>query len=112
MKNRYEALLVLNTQGRDESVKDIVDRLEDEFRNEGAEVEQVQKMDRRQFSYVAGPLDSGHYVNFVFAADPQLITKLRSKFKLDAQVYRQHYQRLPDKAATKERQPKTVAAGE
>ena len=61
---------------------------------EGAEIEQVQKMDKRQFSYVSGPLDAGFYVNFIFHADPQLVTKLRSKFKLDPAVYRQHYQRL------------------
>ena len=42
-------------------------------------------------------LDAGFYVNFVFHADPQLITKLRSKFKLDPEVYRQHYQRLREK---------------
>ena len=81
--NRYEALLVLNTQGKDETVKEIVDRLESEFEKEGAKIEQVQKMDKRQFSYVAGELDGGHYVNFVFNADPQLIAKLRAKFKLD-----------------------------
>ena len=106
MKNRYEALLVLNTQGKEDTVKDIVDRLESEFQREGAEIEQVQKMDKRQFSYVAGPLDSGSYVNFVFYADPQLITKLRSKFKLDPEVYRQNYQRLPEK---KEQAPKKLA---
>jgi small subunit ribosomal protein S6 len=106
MKNRYEALLVLNTQGREDTVKDVVDRLESEFKKEGAEIEQVQKMDKRQFSYVAGELDSGHYVNFVFHADPQLITKLRSKFKLDPEVYRQHYQRLRAKV---ERAPKKLA---
>ena len=109
MKNRYEALLVLNTQGRDDNLKDIVDRLEVEFRNEGAEIEQVQKMDRRQFSYAAGPLDGGHYVNFVFAADPQLITKLRSKFKLDPEVYRQHYQKLRPVQEKKERSAKKLA---
>ncbi len=97
MKNRYEALLVLDTQGRDDTVKDVVERLEAEFQKEGAEIEQVQKMDRRPFSYVAGKLDAGYYVNFVFHADPQLITKLRSKFKLDPEVYRQHYQRLRPK---------------
>ena len=97
MKNRYEALLVLDTQGRDDTVKDVVERLEAEFKKEGAEIEQVQKMDRRPFSYVAGRLDAGYYVNFVFHADPQLITKLRSKFKLDPEVYRQHYQRLRPK---------------
>jgi small subunit ribosomal protein S6 len=99
MKNRYEALLVLNTQGKDDAVKDIVDRLESEFQKEGAQVEQVQKMDKRPFSYVAGELDAGFYVNFVFRADSQLITKLRTKFKLDPEVYRQHYQRLSDKIA-------------
>jgi len=99
MKNRYEALLVLNTQGKDDAVKDIVDRLESEFQKEGAEIEKVQKMDKRPFSYVAGDLDSGFFVNFVFHADSQLITKLRSKFKLDPEVYRQHYQRLREKKA-------------
>ena len=97
MKNRYEALIVLNTQGKDDAVKDIVDRLESEFQKEGAQIEQVQKMDKRPFSYVAGDLDSGFYVNFVFHADSQLITKLRTKFKLDPEVYRQHYQRLSEK---------------
>src|SRR5438093_6221781 len=106
MKNRYEALIVLNTQGKEDTVKDIVDRLEGEFKREGAEIEQVQKMDKRQFSYVAGPLDAGFYINFVFHADPQLITKLRSKFKLDPEVYRQNYQRLPEKTEKKERKEK------
>ena len=106
MKNRYEALLVLNTQGREDNIKEIVDRLESEFQKEGVEIEQVQKMERRPFSYVAGPLDSGFYVNFVFHADPQLITKLRSKFELDPDVYRQHYQRLREK---KEKPPKKLA---
>ena len=106
MKNRYEALLVLNSQGKEESVHDIVDRLESEFKKEGAEIEQVQKMDKRQFAYTAGPLDAGFYVNFVFHADPDLITKLRSKFKLDPEVYRQHYQRLREKTEKKERKEK------
>ncbi len=106
MKNRYEALLVLSTQGKEDTVKEIIDRLESEFQKEGAQVEQVQKMDKREFSYVAGPLDSGFYVNFVFNADPQLITKLRSKFKLDPEVYRQNYQRLREK---KEKPPKKLA---
>src|SRR5881275_2317642 len=106
MTRRYEALLVLNAQGKEDSVREIIERLESEFHKEGAQMEQVQKMDKRQFSYMAGPLDSGFYVNFVFHADPQLITKLRSKFKLDPEVYRQNYQRLPEK---KEKAPKKLA---
>lgn len=106
MNNRYEALLVLNTQGKEDTVKEIVERLESEFQKEGATIEQVQKMDKRLFSYAAGELDAGHFVNFIFHADSQLITKLRSKFKLDPEVYRQHYQRLRER---KERAPKKIA---
>ena len=106
MNNRYEALLVLNTQGKEDTVKEIVERLESEFQKEGATIEQVQKMDKRPFSYAAGELDAGHFVNFIFHADSQLITKLRSKFKLDPEVYRQHYQRLRER---KERTPKKIA---
>src|SRR5438309_9427870 len=109
MMNRYEALLVLNTQGKDDTVKDVVERLESEFQKEGAKIEQVQKMDKRQFSYQAGELDSGFYVNFVFEADPQLISKLRSKFKLDPEVYRQHYQRLSEKKQKQEKPAKKLA---
>ena len=106
MKNRYEALLVVNAQGKEESVHDIVDRLESEFKKEGAEIEQVQKMDKRPFAYAAGPLDAGFYVNFVFHCEPGLVDKLKSKFKLDPEVYRQHYQRLREKTEKKERKEK------
>ena len=75
---------------------------------EGAQIEQVQKMDRRQFSYAAGELDAGYYVNFIFHAEPDLISKLQSKFKLDPEVYRQHYQKLREKKESK----KKVAAEE
>jgi small subunit ribosomal protein S6 len=106
MKHRYEALLVLNSQGREDTVKEIIDRLESEFQQEGAQIEQVQKMDKRQFSYAAGPLGAGYYVNFVFDAEPQSIGKLRSKFKLDPEIYRQNYQRLKEK---KEKPAKKMA---
>jgi len=106
MNHRYEALLVLNAQGKEDTLREIIDRLESEFQKEGAQIEQVQKMDKHQFSYVAGPLDSGYYVNFIFNAKPESIAKLRAKFKLDPEVYRQNYQRLPE---NKEKPAKRLA---
>jgi ribosomal protein S6 len=99
MKNRYEGLLVLNVKGNEDGAKDLIERLEKDFAKEGAEIEQVQKMDRRQFTYVAGPLDSGFFVNFIFQAEPASIDRIRAKFKLDQGVYRQHYQKLRAKKA-------------
>ena len=95
MKNRYECLLAVDTRGQEDSVKEIIERLEAEFAKEGATVEQVQKMDKRPLAYSPRHIDSAYYVNFIFVADPTLITKLRGKFKLDPIVFLQHYQRLP-----------------
>ena len=95
MKRKYEALLVLNTRGNEEGANKIIDRLEGEFKKEGADIEQVQRLERKHFSYVAGPLDSGYFVNFVFAAEPRLIDRIKGKFKLDADIYRAHYQKIP-----------------
>ena len=106
MNRRYEALLVLNTQTKEDNVKEMIERLESEFGKEGAKVEQVQKMDKRHFSYDAGALDAGYYVNFILSADPRLIVRLRTKFKLDPDVYRQHYQLLKE---NREKAPKKVA---
>ena len=97
--NRYEALLILNVTGGEDAVKEVVDRLEGEFKAEGAKIESIQKMDRRHFSYVAGKVDSGYYVNFIFAGVPAVLEKLRVKFKLDADVYRQDYKKLAAKKA-------------
>jgi small subunit ribosomal protein S6 len=95
MKHRYECLLAVDTRGQEDSVKEIIERFETEFAKEGAEVEQVQKMDKRPLAYSPRHIDSAYYVNFIFEADPSLITKLRGKFKLDPIVFLQHYQRLP-----------------
>lgn len=111
MKNRYEGLLVLNVKGNEDGAKEVIERLEGEFKKEGAKIEQVQKMDRRQFTYVAGDLDSGYYVNFIFSAEPEVIGKLRTKLTLDETVYRQNYLKLRAKPLEKPvRTPRPVKA--
>jgi small subunit ribosomal protein S6 len=107
MKNRYEGLLVLNVKGSEDGAKDIIERLEKEFKKEGAEIEQVQKMDNRPFSYVAGPLDHGYYVNFIFQGEPGVLDKLKAKFKLDDDVYRQNYLKLRAKQNVKQKAKKS-----
>jgi small subunit ribosomal protein S6 len=102
MKNRYECLLALDTRDQEDSVKELIERLEEDFTKEGAKVEQVQKMDKRQLPYTPRHVDSAYYVNFVFEAEPELIAKLRNKFKLDPVVFLQHYQKLSAKAAVKD----------
>lgn len=100
MNNRYEALLILNTKGKEDGAKDIIDRLEKFLNKEGAHVEQVQRLDQRKFSYAAGDLNHGYYVNFIFDGAAGICEKLKAKLDFDEDVYRQHYIRLkPRKAA-------------
>jgi ribosomal protein S6 len=94
MKNRYEGLLILNVKGSEDTAKEVIERLEADFKKHGAVVEQVQKMGNRQFSYSAGDLSSGYYANFVFQCTPEVLAEMQSKLKLDEAVYRQHYLRL------------------
>lgn len=94
MSNRYEGLLVLNTKGNEDSAKDLTEKLEGEFKKDGAEIEQVQKIGHRSFTYAPGKESSGFYVNFIFKAAPTAIEKLNARFKLNADVYRQYYKKL------------------
>lgn len=96
-KNRYEGLLVLNIKGKEDGAQKIIERIEKDFKAEGCEIESVQKMDTRHFSYAPGKLDSGFFVNFVFTAAPDVLPKLQARFKLDEEVYRQQYGRLAAK---------------
>lgn len=97
MKKRYEALLALDTRGKEESAKDIIETLEKTFKSEGAEIEQIQRLERRELSYPLKHLTSAYFVNFIFEADSQVISKLRLKLKLDENVAMQNYLQLPAK---------------
>ena len=110
MKNRYEALLVLDTKGKEEGAKEIIERLEGDFKKENAKIEQVQKMGTHAFSYAADALDNGFFANFIFEAEPTVIEKLKARFKLDADIYRHHFQKLAKKKVRAKTQKKAAKA--
>lgn len=99
MNKRYEALIALDIRGREEAVKDTIERLEKFFKAEGAVIEQVQRLEKRDFSYEHNHQGSAYYVNFIFEAEPASIEKFRTKLKLDADVTLQNYIVLPNKKA-------------
>ena len=86
---RYEGLFILNTAGKDEGVKEIVDKISHEIVAIGGRVETVQKMDRRAFARVADKkISSGFYVNLIFECQPSLVAQLRSRFAANEEIYR------------------------
>lgn len=84
----YDLLVILDLAGKEESLPETVSIVETEIKSVGGKVTRTQKMERKKFEYVAGPLESGFYVNFTCELPPQEIPKLRGKLELCAPVYR------------------------
>lgn len=86
---RYEGLFILNTAGKEEGVKEVIDHLSSEITAAGGKVETVQKMDKRPFARVADRRhQSGFYVNFIFESEPSTLVALQGKFRLNDDVMR------------------------
>jgi ribosomal protein S6 len=86
---RYEGLFILNTAGKEEGIKDALDKISADITAAGGKVETVQKMDRKPYARVADKKHtSGFYANVIFNAAPAAIAALRSKFALNEEVFR------------------------
>ena len=86
---RYEGLFILETAGKEEGIKDAVDKITAEITSLGGKVETVQKMDKKSFSRVANKRHSaGFYVNIIFEGQPSLPDQIRRRFAMDEDVFR------------------------
>ncbi len=86
---RYEGLFILNTAGKEEGVKDVIDHISADITAAGGKVETVQKMDKRPFARTANRKhQSGFYVNVIFQSDPAALPGLRGKFRLSEDIFR------------------------
>ncbi len=99
---KYEGLFILNLAGREEGVKDALDKISNDITAVGGKVETVQKMDRKAFSRVADKRHaSGFYANIIFDATPAAVAQLQTKFKLNADVFRVLFTEMPVPKAAK-----------
>lgn len=102
---KYEGLFILNTSGKEEGVKETIDKISAEIASVGGKVETVQKMDKRPFSRVANKkFNSGFYVNIIFEMEPSSLIQLKGRFSLNDEVFRVVF--------TKAAAPKTSLQGE
>ena len=87
----------MNTAAKEESVKDMIDKLSTEITSAGGKVETVQKMDKRSFSRVANKKhNAGHYVNVIFTSPPATLPQLQSRFALNEDVFRVLFTNAPE----------------
>ena len=66
---RYEGLFILNMAGKEEGIKETLDKISADITAAGGKVETVQKMDRKSFARVADKKHSaGFYANIIFTS--------------------------------------------
>jgi small subunit ribosomal protein S6 len=94
MSRTYQGLIVLNTKSLDGTVDELVTAVSKELEAEGAKLEKITQLGRRQFAYNARHLEAGHYVNYTFQGAADVITKIQSRLRLNGHVHLQHYQRI------------------
>ncbi len=93
---RYEGLFILNTTGKEEGIKDIIDAVSNDITAAGGKVETVQKMDKRPFARVADKRNtSGFYTNIIFEAGSATVNQLRTKFAMNSDVFRVLFTEAP-----------------
>ena len=93
---KYEGLFILNTAGKEEGIKDVIDKISSDISSAGGKVETVQKMDKKGFARVADKRhQSGFYVNVIFDAKPEAVAQLRSKFAMNEDVFRVLFTEAP-----------------
>ena len=86
---RYEGLFILDTAGKEDTIKDTIDKISAEVTAGGGKIETVQKMDKRNFSRVADKRHpAGYYVNFIFEGPAGTIAQLRTRLALNEDVFR------------------------
>lgn len=94
---RYEGLFILNTAGKEEGIKDVIDRIQGEIESAGGKVETVQKMEKRPFARVANKkYSAGFYVNIIFEGNPTSVAQLHNRFALDDDVFRAIFTAAPE----------------
>ncbi|MGL4400374.1 MAG: 30S ribosomal protein S6 [Luteolibacter sp.] len=94
MSRKYQGLIVLNTKSLDGTVDELVASVSKELESEGAKLDKVAQLGRRQFAYESRHLESGHYVNYTFQGAPDVITKIQKRLRLNDHVHLQHFVRV------------------
>jgi ribosomal protein S6 len=86
---RYEGLFILNSAAREESLKEMIDKITAEITAAGGKVETIQKMDKKTFTRVADRKHTaGYYVNILFECEPAAVARLRHRFVNNEDVFR------------------------
>ena len=99
---KYEGLFILNLNGKEDGVKDALDKISTDITAAGGQIETVQKMEKKAFARIADKRHSaGFYANVIFAGTPTIVAALTKKFSLNEEVFRVLFTLVPEPKAAK-----------
>ncbi len=79
----------METAGKEEGIKDAIDKISSEITAVGGKVETVQKMEKKNFARVANKKhNSGFYVNIIFESQPSALDQLKHRLAMNEDVFR------------------------
>ena len=86
--NKYEGLVILDSAAQEQTVKDIVGKIQKDIEQAGGRVEKVNKLGQHPFARPTQKRSAGQYVNVLFEAPSKAIGELDAKLHLDTDVFR------------------------
>jgi len=93
MSRKYEGLIVLDTKGKDTSIDELVSAVGQQIEAEGAKLDEVKNLGRKTFAHNARQIEGGHYVSYIFHAEPEAIVKIKASLDLNDDIYLHQYNR-------------------
>ncbi|MBL9182042.1 MAG: 30S ribosomal protein S6 [Prosthecobacter sp.] len=91
MKRQYEALIVLDTKGKEESVEQLVSTVSKDLEAAGLKITQIDNLGKRKFPFNPRHVEAGTFINFHCEGAPAAVDAARAKLKLNDSIYQQQY---------------------
>ena len=86
---KYEGLFILNIAGKEEGLKETLDKVTEIISAAGGKIGTLQRMEKRPFSRVADKkFNAGYYANVIFEIEPSALAGLKTKLMLCKEVFR------------------------
>ena len=79
MKRKYEAMIVLDMKGKEETVEQLITGISRDFEKSGAKLQQIDHLGKREFPFSPRHVTSGYFVNFQIEADGAARRRTRSR---------------------------------
>ncbi len=84
----YEGMFILDEALRDEALDAVLETVRADMERYGAQIETCRVLGRRAFARPIQKRTAGVYVRVIFQLDPENVTKLMARYKLNDDVVR------------------------